>query len=116
MAIPMKLEKAKLVKMAGGGGGLAGSIAGLASRVGGAASGVDGMVPTVWNDSEMNFRFNPTEMTLSKTASYGGRNNRESEQGGQEQFASTGTRTLGFTALLDEWEAPQGSDVGEMVT
>ncbi|MFZ9042325.1 MAG: hypothetical protein ACO225_11660 [Ilumatobacteraceae bacterium] len=115
MAIPMKLEKAKLVKMAGGGGGLAGSIAGLASRVGGAASGVDGMVPTVWNDSEMNFRFNPTEMTLSKTASYGGRNNRESEQGGQEQFASTGTRTLGFTALLDVWVARAGADVGEMV-
>ncbi|TDT17021.1 hypothetical protein BDK89_2622 [Ilumatobacter fluminis] len=113
MSVPMKLEKAKLVKMAGGGGGgLGGAIAGAAAN----AAGVDGMVPTVWTDSEMNFRFNPTQLTLDKSATYGGQNNRESEQGGQEQFANTGTRTLGFTALLDEWEAPAGSDVGDMVS
>ena len=112
MSIPMKLEKAKLVKMAGGaGGGLAGAAGGAAAG----AAGVGGMVPVVWTDSEMNFRFNPTQLTVNKTATYGGANNRESEAGGQEQFANTGTRTLGFTAFLDEWEAPAGADVGDMV-
>ena len=116
MSIPMKLEKAKLVKMASGGGGLGAAIASAVAGVGANAMGVDGMVPVVWTDSEMNFRFNPTELTLNKTATYGGQNNRESEQGGQEQFANTGTRTLGFTVLLDEWEAPAGADVGDMVS
>jgi nucleoid-associated protein YgaU len=112
MSIPMKLEKAKLVKTSGGaGGGIAGAAAGLAAS----GAGIGGMMPVVWNDSEMNFRFNPTQMTVNKTAVYGGANNRASEEGGQEQFASTGTRTLGFSAFLDEWEAPQGGDVGEMV-
>lgn len=111
MAIPMKLEKAKLAKVAGGGGGLGGA----AGAVAGAVAGVGGMVPVVWNESEMNFRFNPSQLTLNKSAQFQGTNSRSSEEGGQEQFASTGTRTLGFTVLLDEWESPQGSDVGEMV-
>ena len=113
MSIPMKLEKAKLVKTAGGGAGGAGAALGGAAA---SAGGIGGMLPVVWNDTEMNFRFNPTQLTLNKTATYGGTNSRESEAGGQEQFANTGTRTLGFTAFLDEWEAPQGSDVGDMVT
>ena len=113
MSIPMKLEKAKLVKTKGGsGGGLAGAIEGGMASV----AGVGGMVPVVWTDNEMNFRFNPTQLTLNKTATYGGTNNRESEAGGQEQYANTGTRTLGFTAFLDEWEAPAGADVGDMVS
>jgi hypothetical protein len=112
----MKLEKAKLVKVAGGGGGLGAAAAGMAASAASGAAGVGGMVPVVWNDSEMNFRFNPTQLTLNKSAQFQGTNSRSSEEGGQEQFASTGTRTLGFTVFLDEWEAPQGSDVGEMVT
>ena len=112
MSIPMKLEKAKLAKLASGGGGLGAAVGGMAAS----AAGVDGMIPVVWTDSEMNFRFNPTQLTLNKAASYGGTNNRESEEGGQEQFANTGTRTLGFTVFLDEWEAPAGADVGEMVS
>lgn len=111
MSIPMKLEKAKLVKMAGGGGGIGAALGGAAASVG----GIGGMLPVVWNETEMNFRFNPTQLTLNKTATYGGTNNRSSEEGGQEQYANTGTRVLGFTALLDEWEAPAGADVGDMV-
>lgn len=117
MSIPMKLEKAKLVKLpsAGGGGGFGAAAAAAAGGMAANAAGVDGMVPVVWTDSEMNFRFNPTQLTVNKQAVYGGTNNRESEEGGQEQFARTGTRSLSFSALLDEWEAPAGSDVGEMV-
>lgn len=114
MSVPMKLEKAKLVKMAGGGAGIGAAIGGAAASVG----GIGGMLPVVWNDTEMNFRFNPPQMILNKTATYGGSNNRTSEEGGQEQYANTGTRTLSFNALLDEWEAPPGAggDVGDMVT
>ncbi|MDJ0770655.1 MAG: LysM peptidoglycan-binding domain-containing protein [Ilumatobacter sp.] len=115
MAIPMKLEKAKLVKVESGGGGLGAAAASMAASAATSAAGVEGMVPVVWNDSEMNFRFNPTQLTLNKSAEFQGQNSRSSEEGGQEQFSSTGTRTLGFTVLLDEWESPQGSDVGAMV-
>lgn len=114
MAVPMKLEKAKLVKTGGGGGGL-GAAASMAASAATSAAGVGGMVPVVWNDTEMNFRFNPTQLTLNKSANYQGSNTRSSQEGGQEQFSNAGTRTLGFTILLDEWEAPQGSDVGRMV-
>ena len=115
MAIPMKLEKAKLVKVAGGGGGLAGDLASMGASLAASAVGVGGMIPIVWTESEMNFRFNPTQLTLNKDANYQGSNSRSSEEGGQEQFANTGTRTLSFSVLLDEWEAPVGSDVGSMV-
>jgi hypothetical protein len=116
MSIPMKLEKAKLVKMSSSGGGLGAALGAMAASAASSALGTGGLTPVVWTDSEMNFRFNPTQLTLNKAATYGGTNNRESEEGGQEQFASTGTRTLGFSLFLDEWEAPAGADVGQMVS
>lgn len=116
MSIPMKLEKAKLVKTAGAGGGLGGAIGGMAASAAAGAVGVDGMIPTVWTDSEMQFRFNPTQLTLSKAAVFGGSTPPRSEEGGDEQYTGPSTRTLGFTVFLDEWEAPAGADVGEMVT
>jgi nucleoid-associated protein YgaU len=116
MSIPMKLEKAKLVKTAGGpGGGLGAAAAGAAMGAATSAVGVGGMIPVVWTESEMNFRFNPTQLTLNKAANFQGSNARASEEGGQEQFSSAGTRTLGFTVFLDEWEAPAGTDVRGMV-
>ena len=115
MAIPMKLEKAKLVKVEGGGGGLAGDLASMGSSLAASAVGVGGMLPVVWTESEMNFRFNPTQLQLNKEANYQGSNTRGSEEGGQEQYSNTGTRSLSFSVLLDEWEAPAGSDVGSMV-
>ena len=115
MAIPMKLEKAKLVKVEGGGGGLLGDIASMGASLGASLAGIGGMLPVVWTESEMNFRFNPTQLALNKEANYQGTNTRSSEEGGQEQYSNTGTRTLSFSVLLDEWEAPVGSDVGSMV-
>ena len=109
-----KLEKAKLVKMSSGG---ALSPAGIGSAIGSAAAGAagaGGLVPVVWNDSEKHFRFNPTQLTLNKSAVFAGSNNRESEAGGDEQYSRTGTRTLSFTLYLDEWESPSG-DLRKMV-
>jgi Contractile injection system tube protein/LysM domain len=115
MSIPMKLEKAKLVKVEGGAGGLLGDVASMGASLGASAAGIGGMLPVVWTETEMNFRFNPTQLQLNKEANYQGSNTRSSEQGGQEQFSNTGTRSLSFSVLLDEWEAPVGSDVGSMV-
>ena len=115
MAIPMKLEKAKLVKVEGGGGGLLGDVMSMGASLGASVAGIGGMLPVVWTESEMNFRFNPTQLSLNKEANYQGSNTRSSEEGGQEQYSNTGTRTLSFSVLLDEWEAPAGSDVGSMV-
>lgn len=115
MAIPMKLEKAKLVKVEGGGGGLLGDVMSMGASLGASVAGIGGMLPVVWTESEMNFRFNPTQLALNKEANYQGTNTRSSEEGGQEQYSNTGTRTLAFSVLLDEWEAPAGSDVGSMV-
>ncbi len=63
MAIPMKLEKAKLVKVEGGGGGLLGDIVSMGASLGASMAGIGGMLPVVWTESEMNFRFNPTQLT-----------------------------------------------------
>jgi hypothetical protein len=115
MSIPMKLEKAKLVKVEGAGGGLLGDVASMGASLAASAAGVGGMIPVVWTEAEMNFRFNPSQLQLNKQAIYQGSNTRSSEEGGQEQYSNTGTRTLSFTVLLDEWEAPAGQDVGSMV-
>jgi hypothetical protein len=117
MSIPMKLEKAKLVKVEGGGGGPLGDVASMGASLATSAAGIGGMLPVVWTETEMNFRFNPTQLQLGKEANYQGSNTRASEEGGQEQFSNPGTRTLQFSVLLDEWEAPvgAGADVGSMV-
>ena len=42
MAIPMKLEKAKLVKVEGGGGGLLGDVMSMGASLGASVAGIGG--------------------------------------------------------------------------
>jgi hypothetical protein len=86
MPVPVKMAKARLVRVSGSGG-----------------------------PSDVELRFNPTQLTINKSAEYGGSNNRNTAAGGDEQFSRTGTRTLSFTALFDEWGTGMGGDAGKTV-
>ena len=112
-SVPMKLEKAMLKRMPGGGG--AGGI--MAAIAGGLAdaAGAGGMVPTVWEDGEMHFKFNPTQLSESKSGEVSERPTSASSHGPQVQANGANARRLSFQLFIDEWEAPSGRDVTEMV-
>ncbi len=116
MGNPIKLEKAMLRKMPGGGGGGAlADAAGIAAGAAASAAGIDGMLPTVWTDTEMHFKFNPTELRESQSMRVTTRPVSGSQTGPQSQSTGSEGRTLDFTVFLDEWEALAGEDVSAMV-
>jgi hypothetical protein len=111
-SVPMKLEKAMLKRMPGGGaGGILDAIMGGAMDVG----GLGGMVPTVWEDAEMHFKFNPTQLSESKSGEVSQHPTPSSEHGPQVQANGANARRLSFQLFIDEWEAPAGRDVTDMV-
>lgn len=119
MAVPLKLEKAliKKVPRGGGAGGMLGDL-GVESIATSAATdlvGVDGMLPTQWDDTEMHFKFNPTELSENASAQVRTEPSRSREASPQQQYIGVNSRTLSFTVFLDEWEAPAGKDVSDMV-
>lgn len=118
MSMPFKFEKAVLKTSPSSGGGMLGDMA-----VGAAASvaGVSGMMGGQWDRSELHFKFNPEKMTLSKTATFKEQPRPSSQVNPDHtppppQFVGSTNRTLSFAVLLDEWDAIQGRDVGEMVS
>ena len=117
MSIPFKFEKAVLKTSPAGGGGGLGDMA--MSAVSGAV-GVAGAMGGQWDRSELHFKFNPERMTLSKSASFREHPRPASQAGGEHtppppQYVGSTNRTLSFNVLLDEWDALNGRDVGEMV-
>jgi hypothetical protein len=121
MALPIKLEKAMFKKIAGGlGGGLAAAASDLgaaAMSAGVSALGVGGMMPVVWGPDEFHFRFNPSDLSTSKSVHYERTPVPNDKRGNRIQYKGNNPSTLTIRFLLDEWEAPPGvgQDVHQMV-
>lgn len=113
MSVPFKFEKAVLKVSPSSGGGMLGEAAS-------SLAGASGMVGGQWDSSELHFSFNPERMTLSKSASFREHPRPASQAAGDHtprppQYVGSTNRTLSFNVLIDEWDAPAGRDVGEMV-
>jgi hypothetical protein len=121
MALPIKLEKAMFKKIAGGlGGGLAGAASDLGAAAAGAAVGalgVGGMIPVIWGPDEFHFRFNPSDLSTSKSVQYERHPVPNDKRGNRIQYKGNNPSNLTIKFLLDEWEAPPGvgQDVHKMV-
>lgn len=122
MSIPFKLEKALLKESPVSDGGLADDLASISSAAYGDIAGVSGMTTPPWADRNLHFRFNPDKLTLAKTSNFKEQPRPSSQQANQKtppppQYVGSHNRTLSFSVLLDEWDAPpgMGRDVGDMV-
>jgi hypothetical protein len=119
MTIPMKLEKAMLVKTDAGLGGALAAVGSMAASAGAALGGIGGFLPMAWSLGEgFEFRFNPSELRESKTASFTEHPTSGATGTAPTAYNGTHAASLSFTVLLDEWEAPPGplaKDVADMV-
>jgi hypothetical protein len=122
-AIPLKLEKAMLKKIpartpADGGFGpadIGGELASIAASAAAGLAGVAGMIPTPWDETEMHFKFNPTELRHNAEARWRPDPGKKEPPG--QQYVGPDNSTLTFKVFLDEWDAPpaMGKDVSDMV-
>lgn len=123
MAIPFKLEKALLKKAAdSNSGGLLDAIGDMATSLAADLGGMSGMMTPPWAGQELHFRFNPEKLTLTKSAGFKEQPRATSHQADPKnpkppQYVGSPNRTLSFSVLLDEWDAPPavGRDVRKMV-
>src|SRR5512141_3231009 len=102
MSIPFKLEKAVLKEAPSSGGGLLGDSAGAAMGMAAGVAGVGGMLGSAWAGRELNFKFTPEKLMVSKSANFREQPRPTSQQADQKapsppQYVGSTNRTLTFS-------------------